>query len=339
MNKTKKIIANKKPLKKKTTKKTPLKRVNVKKDNNINTNTIKINIGNTAKKPVYKRSYNITKAKTQERQNINPYANPYINFNNNTHQPFADKKIGSQLDESLKLIKNQNDRFDELHRSVNSLLVPKAPYTSSLSYISNPVNQAETQTEPYEPEPEADERYNTDYDFDYEDVYPKDTTDDEVVMQENEMLKKKKDKKVKKEAEAKIEEPEAKAEELEAKAEEPIKEKKSRALKEYGEPYTVGKKRYVRSNFTGESKDITNWVQYDKSSNIFIDPDNPKYHLNTTSGIYSSGRKNISTVDSGKPRKITKAQEAKEAKEAKAIIIIQKNDDDISVSATAGNKI
>jgi hypothetical protein len=299
MNKTKiKTSINKKPLKKKTNKKAPLtKKVNVKKDN-INTNTIKINIGNTKPKTVYKRSYNIAKAKTQERQNVNPYANPYINFNNNTHKEGYDNKFGNQLNESLKLIKNQNDRFDELHRSVNSLLVPKVQDTTSLSYISNPVNQQETQTENEQVEQAETQTNEQDIEdaqdaqdlldaqkeaenlLDYNNIYPEPP---KSFMNKNELESKAR---AKYESKAKANEEEAQIE-PEANIEEP--QKKERAKKEYN--VYMGEddgRKYIKSKKDGNIKDIEDWKKSTINHNVFIDPNNPSFHINISSGIYSN---------------------------------------------------
>ena len=73
--------------------------------------------------------------------------------------------------------------------------------------------------------------------------------------------------------------------------------KQSRAKKEYNEPYESGegnnKRLLTRSNFTGKILDITDWPMWDKNTFIRIDPNNPAYHLNTKSGVYGKGRKNV----------------------------------------------
>ena len=73
--------------------------------------------------------------------------------------------------------------------------------------------------------------------------------------------------------------------------------KQTRAKKEYNEPYESGegnnKRLLTRSNFTGKILDITDWPMWDKNTFIRIDPNNPAYHLNTKSGVYGKGRKNV----------------------------------------------
>ena len=87
--------------------------------------------------------------------------------------------------------------------------------------------------------------------------------------------------------------------------------KKSRAKKEYGEPYTDSNtnRLLVRSNFTGKILDITDWPMWDKNTLIRLDPNNPGYHINTKSGVYGKGRKNVEKFT--KPKTTPKVKSSK----------------------------
>jgi hypothetical protein len=79
-------------------------------------------------------------------------------------------------------------------------------------------------------------------------------------------------------------------------------EKKSRAKKEYGEPYLSNNRLLARSNFTGQTLDITDWPMWDQNSNIRLDPNNQGYHINIKSGIYGKGRKNVEKLNQPKAK-------------------------------------
>ena len=98
-----------------------------------------------------------------------------------------------------------------------------------------------------------------------------------------------------------------KPEEIKEQIKEEIPVKKTRAKKEYGEPYMSENRQLIRSNFTGKILDITDWPQSDKNTFVRINPEDPSYHINTKSGIYGKGR---ITAESG-VRKMIKAENEK----------------------------
>jgi hypothetical protein len=78
--------------------------------------------------------------------------------------------------------------------------------------------------------------------------------------------------------------------------------RRERAKKEWVEYQTDDGKQMMRSNFTGEQKDISDWPQWDKNTFVKIDPNNPSYHINTKSGVYGNGRKNVDKSKGAKPK-------------------------------------
>lgn len=121
--------------------------------------------------------------------------------------------------------------------------------------------------------------------------------------------------------------PEQEQEEVQEESVKPVK--KSRAKKEYGEPYTSDNNHLlIRSNITGKVLDITDWTPWDRDSQIRINPNNPKEYINTESGIlYKNGeRKNISK--SMKETKTSKAVAKSSTSESKPIKFVEPIDEE-----------
>ena len=92
------------------------------------------------------------------------------------------------------------------------------------------------------------------------------------------------------------------------------KARKGRAKKEWVVYQTDDGREMMRSNFTGEHKDISDWPQWDKNTFFKINPDDPDYHINTKSGVYGNGRKNVDK-SKGTKVKVNKSTSASKRKD------------------------